>query len=323
MTEDEADERRPGFLISVQHYGETDAGSDALGHFPSEMLDAAGFKPFMRRIGSGKEPFQFIFDYFTVRCCLLLSHIDDFPNSVENGCLRRVSEAVEHESGKVDESVLGCLSLFWRHVAEDFEVKECDGAAARELDPMDRWRRKEMTPIQLKTVENGTLHALVHKGQLSYPVSDPIKNPRPGVSLIRKEALQFVSEIAPKVLKVKIDDKVCCAKSANGRALFRETPMLAKMPEHPSLPKLIGVVDAGDEKVDQIVMAYIDGMPLNFKSRASDWEKRAWKEQITSAVQLLHVNGMVWVDVKPDIVMIERSTGRAILIDFGGGCCKP
>lgn len=53
--------------------------------------------------------------------------------------------------------------------------------------------------------------------------------------------------------------------------------------------------------------------------KASDEEKKTWKEQITSAVQLLHTNGMVWGDVKPDNVMIERSTGRAILIDFGGG----
>ena len=39
--------------------------------------------------------------------------------------------------------------------------------------------------------------------------------------------------------------------------------------------------------------------------------------QIESAVRLLHENGFVWGDIKPENVLIDRSR-HAWLIDFGG-----
>ena len=46
-------------------------------------------------------------------------------------------------------------------------------------------------------------------------------------------------------------------------------------------------------------------------------QRRNWKMQIESAVRLLHKNGFVWEDVKPEKVLIDRSR-HAWLIDFGG-----
>lgn len=86
-----------------------------------------------------------------------------------------------------------------------------------QLENLIRWivGGKEMTRIQLKTIASGTLEALIHNGKPKHPASDSIENPCSEALAIRKEALQFVSEITSKVLKVKVDGKLCCVKSAD------------------------------------------------------------------------------------------------------------
>lgn len=113
--------------------------------------------------------------------------------------------------------------------------------------------------------------------------------------------------------------KECCLKAALGSDLLREISILARMPANPSLPRLIGVIDAGEGKVDRFAAPYIDGESLSRKHEATSEEKDAWKEQIKEAVSILHSNGIIWGDVKPGNVMIEKETGCAVLIHFGGG----
>ena len=47
-------------------------------------------------------------------------------------------------------------------------------------------------------------------------------------------------------------------------------------------------------------------------------EQGSWKTQIEGTVRLLHENGFVWGDVKPENVLIDKAPD-AWIIDFGGG----
>jgi tRNA A-37 threonylcarbamoyl transferase component Bud32 len=49
----------------------------------------------------------------------------------------------------------------------------------------------------------------------------------------------------------------------------------------------------------------------------SPTQRQKWKMQINETVRRLHEHGLVWGDVKPENVIIDRSA-CAWLIDFGG-----
>ena len=68
-----------------------------------------------------------------------------------------------------------------------------------------------------------------------------------------------------------------------------------------------------------IIMARVDGAPIHTLG-APVWSWRALRPVVTELLETLahvHARGVVHRDIKPDNVLLEHATGRAILIDFG------
>jgi hypothetical protein len=99
---------------------------------------------------------------------------------------------------------------------------------------------------------------------------------------------------------------------------LRETRMAASF-SHPNIVPVYAVEEAPD--LLAYVMSYVEGESLGERV------KRAGPLSIRDTVRLLqdvgyalayaHGRGVVHRDIKPDNVMIERATGRALVMDFG------
>lgn len=174
--------------ISIFNYNEEDTGAALAGQFPVEILDEECFIPLKHRIGNRKAPVEFIFDYYNVRHYLMLKCNEAILECVENECLRKVYDGLEKGDFKLEkQTVTKCLELFWPYVAEDFKVNH--QRTARKVDSKERFKQKMMTRIQLKTVENGNLAVVPHKGELNHPTSYPIAIPCPEMPLFSKDEI--------------------------------------------------------------------------------------------------------------------------------------
>lgn len=99
---------------------------------------------------------------------------------------------------------------------------------------------------------------------------------------------------------------------------LRETKTAASF-SHPNIVPVYAVEEADD--LLAFAMAYVEGESL------ADRVKRAGPLSVRDTVRLLqdvgyalayaHGRGVVHRDIKPDNVMIERATGRALVMDFG------
>lgn len=83
--------------------------------------------------------------------------------------------------------------------------------------------------------------------------------------------------------------------------------------------RLHGVVGEGDRLLGVLLTLVDERLPL---SRAR-WSARAqlklqWATQVEESVNELHKAGLVWGDVKPDNVLVDKQD-NAWLVDFGGG----
>jgi eukaryotic-like serine/threonine-protein kinase len=98
----------------------------------------------------------------------------------------------------------------------------------------------------------------------------------------------------------------------------RETRLVASF-SHPNIVPVFAVEESDD--LVAFAMGYIEGETL------ADRVRRAGPLAVREAVRLLqdigyalayaHGRGVVHRDIKPDNIMIERATGRALLMDFG------
>src|SRR5215208_6092415 len=99
---------------------------------------------------------------------------------------------------------------------------------------------------------------------------------------------------------------------------LRETRTAASF-SHPNIVPVYAVEEADD--VLAYAMAYVEGESV------SDRVKRAGPLSVRETVRILqdagyalayaHGRGVVHRDIKPDNIMIERATGRALIMDFG------
>ncbi|WP_224240418.1 serine/threonine-protein kinase [Hyalangium gracile] len=114
-------------------------------------------------------------------------------------------------------------------------------------------------------------------------------------------------------------------------ALHPSNPRFAREAEllsrclHPSIPRLL---DRGSWQSPAgtvhpfLVLQWVDGVPLYDQHRlhpTSPPELRRWLLQLSQAVATLHAQGAVHRDIKGDNVLVRRSDGRAMLMDFGTG----
>ncbi|MEO1318537.1 MAG: serine/threonine-protein kinase, partial [Pseudomonadota bacterium] len=134
-----------------------------------------------------------------------------------------------------------------------------------------------------------------------------------------------IKEFCPRACATRVGDGLSASprdreEFDSGYRYFRdEAETLRKLPPHPN----IVAVHALFRKNGTIymVMDFIDGEPLNTElvSNApySDGAVLDLLGQLTMALGLLHEHQVLHCDIKPQNIMIDRSDGRPVLIDFG------
>ena len=99
---------------------------------------------------------------------------------------------------------------------------------------------------------------------------------------------------------------------------LREAQMAAQL-SHPNIVPIHHVDEAGEFVF--FVMTYIEGETLGERLRArgplSPAEGARMLREISWALAYAHVRGIVHRDVKPDNILIERGSNRALVTDFG------
>jgi serine/threonine protein kinase len=102
----------------------------------------------------------------------------------------------------------------------------------------------------------------------------------------------------------------------------REAEVLART-RNPSVPRLWEAGEwqhPGGDSYPYLAMEWIDGVPLYAWARQhppSSQEAMRLLAQLARALQAVHSHGSLHRDVKGDNVLVRRSDGRAMLIDFG------
>ena len=99
---------------------------------------------------------------------------------------------------------------------------------------------------------------------------------------------------------------------------LREARTAAQL-SHPGIVPIFAVHEVQDFVF--FVMAYVDGETLGQRVRRAGPLGHAAAasilEEVARALGHAHANGVVHRDVKPDNILIERATGRALVSDFG------
>lgn len=152
----------------------------------------------------------------------------------------------------------------------------------------------------------------------------PVRNRFPDVLVFKKADVVPIQHSGLELSEVRLSDTDCVVKTvrrAREHSFLKELATLKSMPSHPNVVRFIGVVDAGygDGTIDGIVAAFIPGRQLKDVKSASEAQKAKWKQEIQTVVEVLHAQGLLWGDVKAAHIIIEQTTDRPALIDFGGG----
>lgn len=146
----------------------------------------------------------------------------------------------------------------------------------------DRLKAKPVIKIQVKTLTDGVLHMTKHDSVINFPRTKTIENPCPEVCMF-----EILEDIVSTVYKVEINGLIFCLKIGPKKELLWEFSAFAKMTEHPSLPRLIGVVNARQGLKDQFVTTLIFGKSLAEIITGTDERQRRWKTQISEAIKVL------------------------------------
>ncbi len=125
--------------------------------------------------------------------------------------------------------------------------------------------------------------------------------------------LSLDREVAIKVLPPEL-----AVQPALRERFVREAKLAASL-SHPNIIHVHAVEEQGD--VLAIVMQYVDGETLTERiARSGPYDAvdvAKFVQDTAWALGYAHARGIVHRDVKPDNLMIERGTGRAMNMDFG------
>ena len=132
------------------------------------------------------------------------------------------------------------------------------------------------------------------------------------VYLAREEALKRL--VAVKVLSPKL------ARDRQARARFEREAQSAASLSHPNIVAVYRVGRLSND-LPYIVMQYVKGTTIGNRLQAQGplevQEARRVIAEVASAMAAAHKNGIVHRDIRPDNVLYEEDSGRALLSDFG------
>lgn len=104
------------------------------------------------------------------------------------------------------------------------------------------------------------------------------------------------------------------------RASFIAEAELMRSLDHPALPRIVDIVDAGEDAC--VIMDYIEGIPLGEMVREQGPQPQdrvvSWGVQLCEALQYLHTRKppVIHRDMKPSNIVL-REDGSVRLVDFG------
>ena len=115
--------------------------------------------------------------------------------------------------------------------------------------------------------------------------------------------------VALKVLRAGLSEEAI--------ARFRREVRLTRRIQHRNVARMFDIGEHNGDKF--LTMELVDGVPLTRELGAPlPWERiQALAAQICAGLAAAHQIGVVHRDLKPDNVLIERGTQRAVLTDFG------
>ena len=134
-------------------------------------------------------------------------------------------------------------------------------------------------------------------------------------AVYRATDLRLHRTVAIKVLPPDV------AFNSDVRVRFIREAQTAAQLSHPNIVPIYAVDEKDNGSVVFFVMSYVDGESLGARLK----REGAWPVEqtvrvlrdVADALAYAHARGVVHRDIKPDNIMIERATGRALVMDFG------
>ena len=121
--------------------------------------------------------------------------------------------------------------------------------------------------------------------------------------------LELGEKVALKVLRAGLTDDAI--------ERFRREVRLTRRIQHRNVARMFDIGDHGGDKF--LTMELIDGLPLTRELGGPlPWERlQRLATQICDGLAAAHSAGVIHRDLKPDNILIERTTDRAVITDFG------
>src|SRR6267154_6506507 len=97
---------------------------------------------------------------------------------------------------------------------------------------------------------------------------------------------------------------------------FRREVKLTRRIQHRNVARMFDIGEHAGERF--LTMELVDGEALKVGKHAMPWAQlRPIAEQLCAGLAAAHAAGVVHRDLKPDNVLIERGSERAVITDFG------
>ena len=111
------------------------------------------------------------------------------------------------------------------------------------------------------------------------------------------------------------------AHDASARARFAREAEAAAAVSHPNIVNVYQVGELATSGTSYFVMQFVDGPTLRDEfpggTAAPEPQAKRLVGEIAAALAAAHKRGLVHRDIKPANIMLERESGRAIVLDFG------
>ena len=231
------------------------------------------------------------FDYKAIRCMLLVrpnDHVNHVRDCLENSILCSLGEVIhdeEHEDQDRKRAVRnkapGILEALWPHFIAELERR---GAVCQRGVCTERAKEAFIGHVMVKTLDDGkSIVCRMHCERAAHKARPPFPNPLPELRKFYKAQMEDWVRHAKGLFEVHISGKQCFLKTIKGSGrltLKRELMTLAKLPNHPNVEMLEGVLSVGDGYLEGILLESIRGTPLHRIKlpKAEDCEK--WKKQL-------------------------------------------